>query len=147
MISRETVPSFDPTALVRVRRAKRFTQDALGAVVGLSRPALIAYEKGQRTPGPTILCRLANALDVDVLKLTSATLRTATMTDLRARTGLTKTGVAQALGVPRHTYDRIERGVRQPEPELLPQLAVLLDVSERTVSGALRRSATSRVVD
>jgi DNA-binding XRE family transcriptional regulator len=64
------------------------------------------------------------------------------MTDLRARAGLTKTAVAQALGVPRHTYDRIERGVRRPEPELLSQLAELLEVSERTVAGALRRASS-----
>ena len=134
------MPSFDPAALVRLRRARGLTQDALGELVGLSRPALIAYEKGQRTPGPTILHRLAAALDVDVLKLTSATLRSATMTDLRARAGLTKTTLAEALGVRRHTYDRIERGVRQPEPELLPQLASILGVSERIVVGALRRS-------
>ena len=134
------MPSFDPAALVRVRRARGLTQDALGALVALSRPALIAYEKGQRTPGPTILHRLATALDVDVLRLTSATLRTATMTDLRARAGLSKTALAAILGLPRHTYNRIERGLRQPEPELVPQLATALGVSERTVTGALRRS-------
>lgn len=135
------MPSFDPAALVRLRRAKGLTQDALGALVALSRPALIAYEKGQRIPGPTILHRLATALNVDVLKLTSATLRTATMTDLRARAGLSKTALAATLGMPRHTYDRIERGVRQPEPELVPQLAAALGVSERTVTSALRRPA------
>jgi transcriptional regulator with XRE-family HTH domain len=134
------VPSFDPAALVRVRRARGLTQDALGELVGLSRPALIAYEKGSRTPGPTILYRLAEALGVDVLKLTSATLRTATLTDLRARAGFTKTELAAELGMRRHTYDRIERGVRQPEPELVPQLAAVLGVAERTVAGALRRS-------
>ena len=135
------MPSFDPAALVRLRRARGLTHDALGELVALSRPALIAYEKGQRTPGPTILHRLATALDVDVLRLTSATLRTATMTDLRARAGLSKTALAATLGMPRHTYDRIERGVRQPEPELVPQLAAALGVGERTVTSALRRPA------
>jgi transcriptional regulator with XRE-family HTH domain len=134
------VPSFDPAALVRLRRARRLTQDALGELVGLSRPALIAYEKGSRTPGPTILYRLAEALGVDVLKLTSATLRTATLTDLRARAGFTKTELAAELGLRRHTYDRIERGVREPEPELVPRLAAALGVSGRTLAGALRRS-------
>lgn len=111
--------------------------------MGLSRPALIAYEKGLRTPGPTILYRLASALGVDVLKLTTVTLRTATMTDLRARAGFTKTELAEELHLRRHTYDRIERGARTPEPELVPQLARLLAVSERTVATALRRSRTS----
>ena len=134
------MPSFDPTALVRLRRARGLTQDALGELVGLSRPALIAYEKGQRTPGPKILHRLATALDVDVLKLTSVTLRTATMRDLRARVGVTKTELAAALDLRRHTYDRIERGARELEPELAPQLAAILGVTERTLVGALRRS-------
>lgn len=119
------------------------TQDVLGALVGLSRPALIAYEKGTRTPGPTILYRLATALGVDVLKLTSVTLRTATMTDLRARAGFTKTELASELDLRRHTYDRIERGVRQLEPELLPRLCAVLGVSERTVAGALRRAQSA----
>ena len=96
--------------------------------------------EGSRTPGPTILYRLAEALGVDVLKLTSATLRTATLTDLRARAGFTKTELAAELGLRRHTYDRIERGVREPEPELVPRLAAALGVSGRTLAGALRRS-------
>jgi transcriptional regulator with XRE-family HTH domain len=112
--------------------------------VGLSRPALIAYEKGQRTPGPKILHRLATALDVDVLKLTSVTLRTATMRDLRARVGVTKTELAAALDLRRHTYDRIERGARDLEPELLPRLAAVLGVTERTLAGAVRRSPADR---
>jgi len=134
------VPSFDHAALFRLRRARGLTQDALGELVGLSRPALIAYEKGSRTPGPTILYRLAEALGVDVLELTSATLRTATLTDLRARAGYTKTELASELGVRRHTYDRIERRVREPEPDLVPRLAAVLGVSARTLAGALRRS-------
>ena len=108
--------------------------------MGLSRPALIAYEKGSRTPGPTILYRLAKALGVDVLKLTSATLRTATLTDLRARAGFTKTELARELRLRRHTYDRIERGVREPEPELVPRMAAALGVSGRTLASALRRA-------
>ncbi len=104
----------------------------------------IAYEKGSRTPGPTILHRLAEALGVDVLKLTSATLRTATLTDLRARAGFTKTELAAELGLRRHTYDRIERGVREAEPELVPRLAAALGVSGRTLAGALRRSRSPR---
>lgn len=115
----------------------------------LSRPALIAYEKGSRTPGPTILYRLAEALGVDVLELTSATLHTATLTDLRARAGFTKTGLAAELGLRPHTYDRIERGVREPEPKLVPRLATALGVSRRTrrrpptfpTAGALRAAA------
>lgn len=137
------MPSFDPAALVRLRRARGLTHDALGALVGLSRPALIAYEKSARTPGPTILYRLATALGVDVLELTSVTLRTATMTDLRARAGFTKTELANELDLRRHTYDRIERGVRQLEPELFPRLAAVLGVSERTVAGALRRAQSA----
>ena len=134
------MPSFKPAALVRLRRARGLTQDALGELVALSRPALIAYEKGQRTPGPTILHRLATALGVDVLELTSVTMRTATLRDLRARAGFTKTELADELDLRRHTYDRIERGAREPEPELLPRLSAVLGVCEPTVAGALRRS-------
>ena len=87
--------SFNPAALVR--RAGREGSPKTPSVSWLPQPAGAHHpRKGPRTPGPTILHRVATALDVDVLKLTSATLRTATMSDLRARAGLTKTATVGA---------------------------------------------------
>ena len=60
------------------------------------------------------------------MTLTSVTLNTATMTDLRPRAGFTKTELANELDLRRRTYDRIVRGVRQLEPELLPRLCSVL---------------------
>jgi len=134
------VSSFDPAALVRLRRAKGLSHDALAELAGSARPTLIAYEKGGRTPGPVALRRLADALGVDVLALTSTTLRRATLADLRARTGLTKTEISEHLQLARHTYNRIERGVRQIEADVAASLAPLLGVTPAAVMAASRRS-------
>lgn len=143
-IGREAVRSFDPAALIRLRRAGHLSHDALGALVDIARPTLIAYEKGTRTPGPATLRRLADAFGVDALELMSATLRTATLADLRARTGLSKTDISARLQLERHTYDRIERGARQLEPELAAALASLLEVTPSAVRAAHRRAQANR---
>ncbi len=97
----EAVPSFDPAALRRLRRARGLSHDALGAEVGISRPSLISYEKGTRGIGVHNLHLLARALGVDPLELTTATRATATIADLRARVGLRRTDLAGLLGIHR----------------------------------------------
>ncbi len=143
-IGREAVRSFDPAALVRLRRARGLSHDALAELVTSARPTLIAYEKGARTPGPAALHRLAGALGVDALALTSTTLKRATLADLRARVGLSKTELAGRLGLQRHTYDRIERGVRQLEPQTIEAMAEILGVTAAAVEAAYKRGRDQR---
>lgn len=138
-IGREAVHSFDPGALVRLRRARGLSHDALAELVDSARPTLIAYEKGTRTPGPATLLRLATALDVDVLDLTTTTLERAGLADLRARVGLSKTEISARLGMARHTVDRIERGVRELEPATAEALADVLGVDTAAVGAAYER--------
>jgi transcriptional regulator with XRE-family HTH domain len=106
----EAVPNFDPEALLRVRTERGLSQDQLCATVGITRPALIWYEKGRRRPTPKRLVELARGLGVDPLDLTTATVATASIADLRTRAGLTRQDVTGELGVARSEYDRIERG-------------------------------------
>jgi transcriptional regulator with XRE-family HTH domain len=138
------VRSFEPAALVRLRRAKQLSHDALAELVASARPTLIAYEQGSRTPGPAALHRLAGALGVDVLELTSTTLERATLADLRARVGLSKTEISARLGLQRHTYDRIERGARDLEADTADSLAALLGVSAAAVKAAYERGHAQR---
>jgi transcriptional regulator with XRE-family HTH domain len=142
-IGREAVHSFDPAALVRLRRAQHLSHDALAQLVASARPTLIAYEKGARTPGPSTLHRLAVALGVDALDLTSTTLEAATLADLRARVGLSKTEISLRLGMRRHTYDRIERGVRELEEGTAEALSGALEVPASAVKAAYERGRTS----
>lgn len=135
----EAVPSFDPDALRRLRRARGLSHDALGAQVGVSRPSLIAYEKGIRGIGVHTLHLLSRALGVDPLELTTATRATATVADLRARVGLSKSDLAELLGIHRTMWARIEQGSRRLRPELMPKVAGALEVSENEVRRALER--------
>ena len=45
-MSRDEVNNFDPERLRRARRKRHLTLDALGELIGVRRPTLIAYEKG-----------------------------------------------------------------------------------------------------
>lgn len=139
----EAVRSFDPEALRRLRRGRGLSHDALGALVGVSRPNLIAYEKGAMRPGLEVLAALAGALGVDALELTTATAETATLADLRARAGLSKSALATRLGLARSTWDLIERGRRRLQPAIAAAAAAALGVSEEELAAARERGASS----
>ncbi|HET7486481.1 MAG TPA: helix-turn-helix transcriptional regulator [Acidimicrobiales bacterium] len=131
--------SFDPEALRRARRRRRLSHDALAELVDVARPNLIAYERGTTRPGIEVLAALAGALGVDPLALTTATPRTATLADLRARAGVTKTELAARLGIARSTWDFIERGGRTLRPDTAAAVAEILGVDEAALRRALRR--------
>jgi transcriptional regulator with XRE-family HTH domain len=141
----EAVTSFDASALRRLRQAKRLSHDGLADRVGIARPNLIAYEQGKKRPSPKTLQSLAAALRADPLQLLSVTARTATLADLRAaKGGLTTTETAAAVGLPRHSYDRMEAGRRPLDAETAGRLAELLGVAPSTVVAAHRRGSVPR---
>ena len=135
----EPVRSFDPEALRRARQRRRLSHDALAELVDVARPNLIAYEQGTTRPGVEVFAALARALGLDPLALTTATSRTATLADLRARAGVTKTELASRLGIARSTWDLIERGTRKLRPETAAAVSEILGVDERQLQRALRR--------
>jgi transcriptional regulator with XRE-family HTH domain len=141
----EAVTSFDASALRRLRQAKRLSHDGLADRVGIARPNLIAYEQGKKRPSPKTLQSLAAALGADPLQLLSVTARTATLADLRAaKGGLTTTETAAAVGLPRHSYDRMEAGRRPLDAETAGRLAELLGVAPSAVVAAHRRGSVPR---
>ena len=145
VVAIEAVASFDPGALRRLRQAKRLSHDGLADRVGIARPNLIAYEQGKKRPSPKTLRALATALRAEPLQLLSVTARTATLADLRAaKGGLTTTEAAAALGIPRHSYDRMEAGRRPLDAETAQRLAELLGVAPSTVIAAYRRGSAPR---
>jgi transcriptional regulator with XRE-family HTH domain len=137
--SGEIVRSFDPEALRRLREERGLSHDSLGAMVRVARPNLIGYEKGRERPGIEVLGDLARALGVDPLALTTATSATATLADLRARAGLSKSALAARVGLGRYMWDQIERGKRALQPDVAAKAAEALGVSARTVRAALKR--------
>jgi len=145
VVAIEAVASFDPEALRRLRRARRLSHDALVERVGIARPNLIAYEQGKKRPSPKTLRALAAGLGADPMQLLAVTARTATLADLRAaKAGLTTTETAAALGVPRHSYDRMEAGKRPLDSATAERLAELLGVSSATVVAAHQRGASAK---
>ncbi len=55
--------------LLRLRRARGYTQEQLQALAEITQPYLSGLESGSRNPTITILVRLAHALDVSVSEL------------------------------------------------------------------------------
>jgi len=52
--------------LIKLRKEKKKTQQQVADVIGVSRPAYTAYERGTRTPDYDILQSLANYFDVTI---------------------------------------------------------------------------------
>jgi transcriptional regulator with XRE-family HTH domain len=140
----EAVRSFNPEALRRLRQAAGLSHDALAALVAINRQGLIAYEKGTKRVGLHSLHLLARALDVDPLELTTVTRSSATLADLRARAGVSKTDLAARLGMHRTMWDRVERGERRLSRDNTQAVAEVLGVEASEVRAALERGVRAR---
>ena len=136
----EGVRSFDPAAMVRLRRARGLSHDALGERVGRARPNLIAWEKGPARPSPAKLVVLARALEVEPWELTTVGPAEATLADLRGWAGLTQPELAERAGIARSTYSLIERGGLALRPDTAERIAVVLGVDVGEVERAHARS-------
>lgn len=53
----------------RLRRAKKWSQDELGAKTGVRGQSIYRYEKGRQMPGAEALIRIADALEVSIDEL------------------------------------------------------------------------------
>lgn len=140
----EAVRSFSGVALAEARRRRGLSLDALADRVGVSRPNLIAYEKGRRHPSPGTLAALAAALQVAPAGLSDVPQTAWTLADVRAFSGRTKSEVAAALGIARGTYDAMEAGRRTLRAELMQPLAALLGRTPAVVRAAYRRTLATR---
>ncbi|OEH53154.1 hypothetical protein AQ616_17900 [Oceanobacillus sp. E9] len=52
--------------LIELRKSKRKTQEDISKIIGITRPAYTAYERGTRTPDYEILKALANFYNVTI---------------------------------------------------------------------------------
>lgn len=137
--SGESVVSFDPAALRRIRTERGLTIEALAQRCGVPRPSVSNYEAGRTIAGIDTLQVLASVLGVDPLDLTTATPETSTLADLRARAGVTRSAMAAGLGIARDTWDAMETGRRRLQDRLIDQLAAVLSVTAEQVVQAHAR--------
>lgn len=141
----EKVANFDPQRLIAARRANGLSHDALGALVGVARSNLIAYEKGRRTPSPVRLAALASALGVDPLELTTTpSVAEATLSDLRLRAAISNAELARRAGISASYLFLVSTGTRPLTASIAQRLAAALDVDVDTLEPAIRREAAAR---
>lgn len=136
----EGVKSFDPSALVRLRKERGLSHDALGERVGRARPNVILWEKGPAKPSPAKLVVLARALDVQPWELTTAGPETAELADLRGWAGLTQQELADKAAVMRSTYSLLERGGLPLRRDVAERIAAAIRCDVEVVERAAART-------
>ncbi len=134
---------FDPRRLRALRRERGLTQAELAEQVGVRRTYFIQWERDRApatAPSPKMLCRLADALEVEPWQLTSIPPTEALLSDLRTWSGLSQPDLASALGIPETSLSAVERGQRPLGDELAEALAPHLGCSVGEVRAAYERA-------
>jgi transcriptional regulator with XRE-family HTH domain len=135
MMADRGVRGFDPEKLRAARGASRaragyatgqWTQEHVARLLGVERTNYIGWERGQWSPTPATLARIAELLEVTPAELTSLEEDQATLADLRQWGGWTQQDVAEQLGMSRSWYAALERGDRSVSDRYIESLARLL---------------------
>ena len=135
------VRGFDPEALVRARKARGLSQEALGEAVGRARTNVIPWEKvAGDTPSPRNLVLLAQVLAVNPWELTNVSPEEAELADLRTWAGLTQRELADAAQIARSSYSLLERGGLPLHAEVAERIAAELGRTVAEVEHAYMRS-------
>lgn len=121
-------------ALLRAQIEKTgMSVDALAVATGVTPQAVRGWVNGTYKPGAEAVHALGDALGVDPLSLSGKTLVTATLVDLRQRSGLTGAEAASAAGlIPSQVYT-LEQAVTPPKFEHLDALAEVYSVDIEAV--------------
>lgn len=114
--------------LKELRKLARLSQQEVASFLGITSQAYGHYERGDRTPDPQTLKKLAEyfGVTVDYLLQSENNLR---LKQLRKERKLTQTDVANVLGITYQAYAHYEKGRHQPDPQSLKKLADFFDVS------------------
>ena len=137
---RSGVRGFSSSVLRMARADAGLRVDELARLLGVTQQAVAMWETGKSKPTPAMLAALARALRVlaaDLAPIREADLR---IGDLRAQAGLTQVQVAKHLQVAAAIIGNMERGLRPVNPEHVPTLAALYDVSEDRVRSIWRQT-------
>jgi len=131
------VAKFRGDLLAAAREDAGLTQADLALAVGVSAAQRIAnWERGDEQPRPNFIPVLARAVGIASLELIDVDPAKPGLVGLRLAAGLTVAEVAQCTGLPRMTYNRLERGmsVRSLTGERLDALAKALGVAADELS-------------
>ncbi|WP_229348056.1 helix-turn-helix transcriptional regulator [Streptomyces sp. UNOB3_S3] len=123
-----------------MRRGLDLTQAALATILGVSKTAVVDWEKDdEHCPPPERLPAIAKALgeDLDVL---FPRYGPPDLADLRADAGFTQSKAAEVLGTTRVPLSNAERGKKPLSPDLLVRMAALYGVTAEELADAQERS-------
>ena len=126
------VARFRGDRLAAAREDAGMTQAELALAIGVSAAQRIAnWERGDEQPRPNFIPVLARAVGIAPLELVDVDPAKPGLVGLRLAAGLTVADVAQSTGLPRMTYNRLERGmsVKALTGERLDALANALGVA------------------
>lgn len=135
---------FSPAALRNALDRHNLTIEDFADEIGISRQAVSSWLAGVTTPSPTSLVRAARSLELTPADLTPGISANLYVGDLRVRTGLTQTATAEQLGISQSALSEIERGRRQPDPNVVASMARLYSVDEESIVEAWERTVADR---
>jgi len=139
------VSGFSPEALRRAMQRAEVSAEELATLIGLTRQAVQKWLRGDSSPAPRSLPRIAEALGVDPAQLTPGATAAPRLSDLRVRAGLSQVETAERLGIGATTLRGLEAGThRELSPELADAIADLYSVTAEEVAGAHAASLETR---
>jgi transcriptional regulator with XRE-family HTH domain len=117
--------------LVEARQRSGLKSSDLARHIGVSRAAVLYWERDVHKPGTEALLKLATFLSVSPEYLLNGPLLTMgeRLVAARQRKGLRSTDLARRTGVSSAAVSYWERDIKKPTPETLLRLAKILDVS------------------
>ncbi len=135
---------FSPAALRNALDRHALTIEDFADEIGISRQAVSSWLAGVTTPSPGSLVRAARTLELTPADLTPGISANLYIADLRVRTGMTQTATAEQLGISQSALSEIERGRRQPDPNLVASMVSLYSVDEEFIVEAWERTVADR---
>jgi len=137
------VQGFQPALLRDRLEASGLTVDALAVATDVTSQAVRGWLNGSYKPSAEAVRSLGEALGVDPLTFSGKTLVTATLVDLRQRSGLTGAEAAEAAGLNPSQVYTLEQSVTPPK---LDHLDALADVYAVEISD-IRRGWLNRRIE
>lgn len=132
--------------LKQARKDSKLTQVTLAALLGVTRQTVNNYESGLREPGLKLLLKIAQVLHVSTdwllgndsvaglisaegARFKQASIFSQRMQDVRRKKKLTQQQLAEELGLPAATCQKLEKGQLLPDIVLIEHIAEYFHVS------------------
>lgn len=143
-VPRGGTAGFSPAALRNALDRHSLTIEDFADEIGISRQAVSSWLAGVTTPSPSSLTKAARTLELTPADLTPGVSANLYIGDLRVRAGLSQTAMAKQLGIAQSALSEIERGRRQPDPNVVASMVSLYSVDEGFIVEAWERTLADR---